>query len=86
MIIRGFRDYLLAWSNILTLFQTVLYAVTYGLRFYMMNLVAVEKEKLNSPFFWFNLKNLTSNDTNLQQEYYQTFYWLNNGACFLKII
>jgi hypothetical protein len=79
MIIRGFRDYLLAWSNILTLFQTVLYAVTYGLRFYMINQVALEKEKLSNPVFWHNLRNLSSNDLNLQQEYYQTFYWLNNG-------
>jgi hypothetical protein len=79
MIIRGFRDYLLAWSNILTLLQSVLYTVTYGLRFYMINQVATEKEKLSNLLFWSNLKNLTSSDLNLQKEYYQTFYWLNNG-------
>lgn len=79
MIIRGFRDYLLAWSNILTLFQTVLYGVTYGLRFYMIGKVAEEKLKLNDTYFWANLRNLTTDDINGQKEFYQTFYWLNNG-------
>ena len=81
--IYGIKDYLLSWSNILTTIMIILYFSSYGLKFYTIIKVGIEKEQLNDPKFW-NLVSELENNIEGQKQVFETFYWLNEGKFSLK--
>ena len=80
--IYGAKDYLLSWSNILTTIMSILYFASYGLKYYTLIRVRIEKEKLSDLEFWHSLAEM-GNDIEAQKKAYETFYWLNDGYLFI---
>ena len=77
----GIRDYLFSWSNILPTVTHILFIVSYALKYYTMVRVNMEKAKLVDPHFWYLVAHLENNIT-LQENVYETFYWLNEDRYF----
>lgn len=79
MIEHGANDYLLLWSNIISLVMIILFFVSYTLQFYTIYIVRQNMEKLIDPIFWSSIASLNKTDINQQIQVFKTFYWLNNG-------
>lgn len=75
----GIYEYLFSSLNVLTFSLNILYIASFSLKYYTMWLVSKEIGNLEKESFWSNLKKLKDNDTHMQKDVYETFYWLNRG-------
>jgi hypothetical protein len=62
--------------------MNVLYISSFGLKFYTMIVVRLNKEKVMSSQFWKNAVFLNESNVEEQKEVVNTLYWLNNGKFF----
>lgn len=78
----GLQNYFLSWSNIVSALISILFIVSLALKYFTINVVTIEKAKLEDSNFWFRINSLDENDLESQKDIYQTFYWLNSGKYF----
>ena len=79
IIIFGIKEYVFSTDNLFTSVLTILLICSYGLKFYTLIKVRIEKEKLMDPNFWNLVSNLDNSSEIDQINIYETFYWLNRG-------
>lgn len=75
----GIRDYLGSWNNMVSCLMNVLYFSSFGLKYYTMHVVAVQKKKILEKKFWEMAVGLNETNIDDQKRVYDTIYWLNNG-------
>ena len=56
-----------------------LFTASFGLKYYTMVVVAMERQKLADADFWRRVRDLVPSDEAAQIAVFQTFYWLNDG-------
>ncbi len=78
----GMKDYIAAWSNIITLFMGVLFTGSFGLKYYTSFRVQAEQDAVNSDAFWERVAHMNSTDLDAQKSTFETFYWLNNDRFY----
>jgi len=66
--------------------MNVLYLSSFGLKYYTMILVRLNKEKVLSSQFWKNAVFLNQSSPEEQIEVVNTLYWLNNGYLNKKML
>jgi hypothetical protein len=77
--LNGVQNYFLSWNNVLNSVIFAMLISAYGLKFYTMIIVTIEKKRLYDASFWLNVVNVNASDLATQQDIFSTFYWLNNG-------
>jgi hypothetical protein len=82
----GIKDYLRSWNNIVNSSMNILYVSSFGLKYYTMFVVSLNKKKLLDQNFWNMLARVNTTDVDAQNEFTNTVYWLNNGKNFLSYI
>lgn len=75
----GIRDYLGSWNNMVSCLMNVLYISSFGLKYYTMHVVVVQKKKILDKKFWDMAVGLNETNIDDQKKVYDTIYWLNNG-------
>ena len=82
VILYGIKEYVFAWSNMFACVLIVLFACSFGLKFYSLIRVSIEKEKLSDQNFWELVANLDNGTDVEQQSVFETFYWLNRDRYY----
>ncbi len=82
VIFFGIKEYVFAWSNIFTCVLNILFIGSFGLKFYTLITVSIEKEKLSDPNFWELVAQLPHRNASDQLSVYKTFYWLNRDRFY----
>lgn len=59
--------------------MNVLYVSSFGLKYYTMVVVRLNKIKVLDSRFWQNAVNLNATDSDAQKDVFDSIYWLNNG-------
>lgn len=59
--------------------MNVLYVSAFGLKYYTMVVVTLNKNKVLKESFWERALNASETDIDVQKEVYTALYWLNNG-------
>lgn len=62
--------------------MSILFISSYGLKFYTLIRVQIEKAKLSEDSFWIQVQNLNESSLTEQQTIYKSFYWLNNDRFY----
>ena len=75
----GIRNYFFSTNNILNVCMYTLFTVSFGLKYYTMIIVTIEKNKLSDTTFWRKIRYMQESDINSQIEVFTVFYWLNDG-------
>lgn len=78
-ILFGIKEYVFNMSNLFTCVLIILFVCSFGLKFYTLIIVTVEKEKLTSQDFWQLVGDLANKTETDQINVFKTFYWLNRG-------
>jgi hypothetical protein len=63
-----------------------LFTASFGLKYYTMVVVAMERQKLADVDFWRRVRDLVPSDEAAQIAVFQTFYWLNDGNLFVLFV
>jgi hypothetical protein len=71
-----------SWNNIVNSIMNVLYLSSFGLKYYTMIVVRMNKQKVLDEKFWYDTMNLNETDLDKQKDIYDTLYWLNNGKIY----
>ncbi len=82
VILFGIKEYVFAWSNLFTCVLIIMFIGSFGLKFYTLIKVNIEKEKLLDPEFWDLVAHLSQRSADDQLSVYETFYWLNRDRYY----
>lgn len=86
VILHGIKEYVFEIKNIFNCVLIILFACSFGLKFYTLIQVSAEMEKLVDPNFWAQISQLENSSMAQQQNVFTTFYWLNRDRFYWQTL